>query len=53
MQNIQTKKDSKLISVQVEIDLLEKLRIKAFEYGHGGKQLIVNEALRTYLQRDK
>jgi uncharacterized protein (DUF4415 family) len=47
------KSDWKMMTLQIDSDLVEKLRIRAFEFGHGGKRLVVNKALRDYLQTDK
>lgn len=49
----QKKKDWKLMTFQIEVDLIEKLRETAFKFGHGGKRLIVNDALRIYLDNNK
>lgn len=47
------KNDFKMMTMQIDSDLVEKLRLKAFELGHGGKRIIVNNALRSYLQTEK
>jgi|LauGreDrversion4_2_1035121.scaffolds.fasta_scaffold696518_2 uncharacterized protein (DUF4415 family) len=49
----QNRSDWKMMTLQIDSDLVEKLRVKAFEYGHGGKRRVVNNALRNYLQTEK
>ena len=51
--NNNNKNDFKMMTLQIDSDLVEKLRLKAFEFGHGGKRIVVNDALRSYLTTEK